>query len=121
MAVLGTVVTRFLPFLLFPESKQPPRVIEYLGKVLPYAMTGLLVVYSLKGVQPLSGSHGIPRGDRHHRDRVAAPMEEEHAAVDCGRHHRLHAAHPTDIRRVDASMMWCGAVIIERVWRQGGP
>ena len=60
MAVLGTVVTRFLPFLLFPESKQPPRVIEYLGKVLPYAMTGLLVVYSLKGVQPLSGSHGIP-------------------------------------------------------------
>ena len=60
MGGLGPVAPGFLPFLLFPKSKQPPRVIEYLGKVLPYAMTGLLVVYSLKGVQPLSGSHGIP-------------------------------------------------------------
>ena len=32
----------------------------YLGTALPYAMTGLLVVYSLKGVHLLSGSHGIP-------------------------------------------------------------
>ncbi|PJM73653.1 branched-chain amino acid permease [Bifidobacterium primatium] len=57
---LGTILTRFLPFLLFPESKEPPRFIEYLGKVLPYAMTGLLVVYSLKDVSPMTGSHGIP-------------------------------------------------------------
>ena len=41
--VLGTMCTRFLPFLVFPESKQPPRIIEYFGQVLPYAMTGLLV------------------------------------------------------------------------------
>lgn len=60
MAVLGTMITRFLPFLLFPESKEPPRLITYLGTVLPYAMTGLLVVYSLKGTQPLTGNHGIP-------------------------------------------------------------
>ena len=60
MAVLGTVITRFLPFVLFPESKQPPRIVDYLGEVLPYAMTGLLVVYSLKNVRPLSGSHGVP-------------------------------------------------------------
>ena len=39
--VLGTMCTRFLPFLVFPESKQPPRIIEYFGQVLPYAMTGL--------------------------------------------------------------------------------
>ena len=37
--VLGTMCTRFLPFLVFPESKQPPRIIEYFGQVLPYAMT----------------------------------------------------------------------------------
>lgn len=60
MAALGTMLTRYLPFVLFPESKEPPRFITYLGTVLPYAMTGLLVVYSLKGVHPLTGSHGIP-------------------------------------------------------------
>ena len=60
MAVLGTILTRFLPFVLFPESKKPPHIIDYLGNVLPYAMTGLLVVYSLKNVNPLAGSHGIP-------------------------------------------------------------
>lgn len=60
MAVLGTGITRFLPFIVFPETKRPPRVVEYLGKVLPYAMGGLLVVYSLKNVTPFSGTHGIP-------------------------------------------------------------
>ena len=60
MAILGTILTRFLPFLVFPESKEPPRFITYLGTVLPSAMTGLLVVYSLKGVHLTSGSHGIP-------------------------------------------------------------
>lgn len=60
MAVLGTVITRFLPFIVFPESERPPCVVEYLGKVLPYAMGGLLVVYSLKNVTPFSGTHGIP-------------------------------------------------------------
>lgn len=60
VVALGTMVTRFLPFLVFPESKKPPRLIDYLGKVLPFAMTGLLVVYSLKDVSFASGSHGIP-------------------------------------------------------------
>ncbi|MCH9275505.1 branched-chain amino acid transporter permease [Bifidobacterium amazonense] len=60
VVALGTILTRFVPFLLFPESKEPPRFIRYLGNVLPYAMTGLLVVYSLKDVSLVSGSHGIP-------------------------------------------------------------
>ena len=46
--VLGTMTTRFLPFIIFPESKKPPTFIEYLGKVLPYAVMGLLIVYCLK-------------------------------------------------------------------------
>ena len=46
--VLGTMTTRFLPFLIFPEGKEPPRYITYLGTVLPYAVIGLLVVYCLK-------------------------------------------------------------------------
>ena len=58
-ALLGTMVTRFLPFLIFPEGKEPPEFIQYLGKVLPYAVIGLLVIYCLKDV-PGSGIYGIP-------------------------------------------------------------
>lgn len=59
-ALLGTMVTRFLPFLIFPEGKEPPEFIQYLGKVLPYAVIGLLVIYCLKDV-PGSGTYGIPK------------------------------------------------------------
>ena len=60
MVVLGTMITRFLPFLLFPAEKPTPKYIQYLGKVLPAAVFGLLVIYSLKDVSPFSGNHGIP-------------------------------------------------------------
>ena len=60
MIVLGTAVTRFLPFLVFPAGKPTPKYVQYLGKVLPAAVFGLLVVYSLKDVSILTGSHGIP-------------------------------------------------------------
>ena len=60
MIVLGTLLTRFLPFLLFPAGNPTPRYIQYLGKVLPSAVFGLLVVYSLKDVSLLTGSHGLP-------------------------------------------------------------
>lgn len=60
MVVLGTVMTRFIPFLLFPAGKPTPKYIQYLGKVLPSAVFGLLVVYCLKNVHLFAGSHGIP-------------------------------------------------------------
>ena len=60
MVVLGTMVTRFLPFILFPAGRPTPKYIQYLGKVLPAAVFGLLVIYSLKDVSILGGSHGIP-------------------------------------------------------------
>ena len=60
MVVLGTALTRYLPFLLFPAGKPTPKYIQYLGKVLPGAVFGLLVVYSLRNVSLLSESHGIP-------------------------------------------------------------
>nr|WP_024294087.1 branched-chain amino acid transporter permease [Lacrimispora indolis] len=58
--VLATVITRFLPFLLFPAGKKTPKYILYLGKTLPYATIGLLVVYCLRGLQFLSYPHGLP-------------------------------------------------------------
>ncbi|MBP2025080.1 branched-chain amino acid transporter permease [Peptoniphilus stercorisuis] len=60
MIVLGTIITRFLPFILFPPSKETPKFIKYLGTVLPPAVLGMLVVYSLKDISILTGSHGIP-------------------------------------------------------------
>lgn len=60
MVILGTVLTRFLPFLLFPAGKPTPRYIQDLGNVLPSAVFGLLVIYCLKNVNLFTGSHGIP-------------------------------------------------------------
>ena len=55
-----TFMTRALPFLVFPAGKPTPKYIQYLGKALPLAVFGMLVVYCLKDVQWLEGSHGIP-------------------------------------------------------------
>ncbi|MDE6186442.1 MAG: branched-chain amino acid transporter permease, partial [Lachnospiraceae bacterium] len=60
MVVLGTALTRFLPFLIFPAGKPTPKYIQYLGKVLPAAVFGLLVVYCVRNVSIFSGSHGLP-------------------------------------------------------------
>ena len=57
----ATMLTRFLPFLIFSsKDQQPPEVVQYLGRVLPAAIFGMLIVYCLKGVSLTSGSHGIP-------------------------------------------------------------
>lgn len=60
IVVLGTMLTRFLPFLLFPAGKPTPKYLRYLGNVLPGAVFGMLVVYCLKNVSLFSGSHGLP-------------------------------------------------------------
>lgn len=60
IVVFGTMLTRFLPFLVFGRGKDTPKYIQYLGKILPAAVFGLLVVYCLKDVNVLSGSHGLP-------------------------------------------------------------
>lgn len=57
--VIGTMTTRFLPFIIFPESKTPPKIVTYLGTVLPYAVIGLLVVYCLKDAV-FSEYHALP-------------------------------------------------------------
>ncbi len=57
---LGTVLTRFVPFWLFPQGKKQPAVIMYLGKALPPAMMGLLIVYCLKDVSVMTAPYGLP-------------------------------------------------------------
>lgn len=59
--VAGTMLTRFVPFLLFREGKATPSWITYLSKYLPSSMIGLLVIYALKDV-PTSVNYGMPEG-----------------------------------------------------------
>ena len=60
LCVLATLITRFLPFLVFSNKRPTPAFVRYLGDVLPGAIFGMLIVYCLKDVQLLSGSHGLP-------------------------------------------------------------
>lgn len=60
VVVLGTMLTRFLPFFIFPANKPTPAYIQYIGKVLPAAVIGMLVIYCFKDVRFLSGHHGLP-------------------------------------------------------------
>ena len=52
------MILRFLPFIVF--NKNTPAYISYLGKVLPAALIGMLVIYCLKDVSMLESPHGIP-------------------------------------------------------------
>ena len=55
-----TAVLRFLPFLIFGENRKTPEVIAYLGRVLPFAIMGMLVVYCLKDMSFSGAPFGIP-------------------------------------------------------------
>ena len=59
-AAIGTMFTRFTPFLAFGGEKPAPKYVRYLGKALPGAALGLLVIYCLKNVNIMTGDHGIP-------------------------------------------------------------
>ena len=57
---LVTALLRFLPFWIFGENRETPPLITHLGRVLPYAIMGMLVVYCLKGVTLTAAPFGIP-------------------------------------------------------------
>jgi len=60
--IIGTMITRFLPFIVFPENKNTPKYIIYLSKVLPYSVIGMLVIYLLKDVKFNNYPFGVSEG-----------------------------------------------------------
>lgn len=58
--VFGTLLTRLLAFVLFPENRRQPQVISFLSLTIPAAMMGLLVVFCLKSTTVLSYPYGLP-------------------------------------------------------------
>ena len=55
-----TILLRFIPFFVFGGKRKTPEIITYLGKVLPCAIMGMLVVFCLKGVSPTVYPYGLP-------------------------------------------------------------
>lgn len=55
-----TMLLRFLPLWIFGNGQKTPVLIQYLGKVLPYAIMGMLVIFCLKGVSLVSAPYGLP-------------------------------------------------------------
>ena len=61
--VIASVITaalRFAPFLIFGKGRKTPALVMYLGRVLPCAIMGMLVVYCLKDVSLTTAPFGIP-------------------------------------------------------------
>lgn len=59
MVVLGTMLTRFLPFILFPDNKPTPPVIKRIGKVFPSAIMGMLVIYCYRQLPSIGWDSGL--------------------------------------------------------------
>ena len=57
---LITASLRFLPFIVFKNDKKTPAIITKLGRILPFAVMGMLVVYCLKDVSFTSPSGFVP-------------------------------------------------------------
>ncbi len=57
---LTVFFTRLIPFLFFPPEKEIPPMIQYLGRALPPAVIGMLLVYCLKGVSLAAFPFGVP-------------------------------------------------------------
>ena len=60
VCALCTMLTRAIPFLVFRDAKKVPKIVLYLGKVLPPAVIATLVIYALRNTDVMTGSHGIP-------------------------------------------------------------
>ena len=57
---LVTIALRALPFGIFGGKRQVPKVILYLGEVLPSAALGMLVVYCLRDISFTAAPYGLP-------------------------------------------------------------
>lgn len=55
-----TALLRFLPFWVFGENRTTPQWLLRMGRLLPYAIMGMLVVYCLKDVTLTTAPFGLP-------------------------------------------------------------
>ena len=92
MCVLGTMLTRFLPFAVFSSKRPTPPYIQYLGKVLPGAIFSMLVVLT-------AGQSWVTGADRNSSDSWTSPLEKTNVVVYCRRYGLLYASYPVYLLR----------------------
>ena len=80
MCVLGTMATRFLPFIIFNEKRRTPEFVQYLGKFLPS-----------EECKSVPRNPRTPGRNRYPRHRRASLLETQHADIHRRRHDMLHA------------------------------
>lgn len=61
VAAAVTAGLRFLPFLIFGNGRKTPKLVLYLGRVLPCAVMGMLVVYCLRDMSFRQVSGFLPQ------------------------------------------------------------
>ncbi len=98
-----TALLRFLPFVLF--SRRTPKLVLYLGRVLPYAVIAMLVVYCVKDVHPPFRQPRPAGGHFHCAGGGAPPLEAQHPPVHAGGNGVLYAADPAGFYIID-SIVW---------------
>ncbi len=59
IVILALQLCRWVAFWAFPAHKPIPAYVQYLGKVLPASVFGMLVIYCYKNVDIFSQYHGI--------------------------------------------------------------
>lgn len=57
---LVTAALRFVPFFIFSGDRPVPKFITYLGRVLPYSIMAMLVIYCLKSISFVKAPFGLP-------------------------------------------------------------
>jgi branched-subunit amino acid transport protein AzlD len=55
-----TAALRFAPFFIFSSERPVPKFVSYFGRVLPYSIMAMLVVYCLKGISFAKAPFGLP-------------------------------------------------------------
>ena len=89
---VGTVITRFLPPILFPHGKPLPKFLQELCTLLPPAMMGLLLVYSLRNVSFASAGQWLPECIAIAVTAGLHLLAAQFPPVHRRRHHHLYAA-----------------------------
>ena len=90
VAAIVTLIIRAVPFVAFGGKREVPETVTYLGKVLPPAIMVILVIYCVKGINLLSGSHGVSGIAVYCRGGIASYLEEKYVAEYSCRDHTLY-------------------------------
>ena len=99
MCTLGTMATRFLPFMIFNEKRTTLKYITYLGRVLPGAIFSMLIVYCLKNVNVTS--YRPARADCNYCDSFSSQMEKADACFYRRRNDMLYAACAVGVHMIE--------------------